>query len=564
MQKLETKFWCHMMVGAGYVTYIDRFHELARLVPHLITLDRKRIERNENVRDDNKRSRTGRAFVTITNPVRKEYTVQDLSVQTAVITITLRCLVYGGTDHYKAACPRLTRAPRPGGNHQNQPMAIKGGQGHGNNGNQACRGAFMMGAKEARQDSNIVTGKFTLNNHYATTLFDFAVDYSFISTTFIPMLETEPNDIDFCYEIKIASGQLVEINKVICDCKLEIEDHTFDIDLIPFGHGSFDVIVGMDWLSRHKAKIVFHEKLVIIPLPHSEILRVLGEKPKEKVRCLMSAKTEEQRLKDIVIVRNFPKLRVYEDDIPKTAFRTRYGHFEFTVMPFGLTNAPAGKEQEEAFQILKDKLCNASVLALPDRPKDFVVYCDASATDCEIRYHPGKANVVADALSRKERTKPERVRAMNMTIRSSIKDRIPVTQNEASEVVDALAEMLQGLDKHMKRKSDGACGHDAIWVIVDRLTKFAHFLPMRKDYKMDRLAKLYLNEYIARYDVPILIISDRDSHFTSRFWQSMQEALRTRLDMSMAYHPQIDGQSERTIQTLKDMLRACVMDFGGS
>ncbi|GJS86686.1 putative reverse transcriptase domain-containing protein [Tanacetum coccineum] len=107
-------------------------------------------------------------------------------------------------------------------------------------------------------------------------------------------------------------------------------------------------------------------------------------------------------------------------------------------------------------------------------------------------------------------------------------------------------------------------GHDTIWVIVDRLTKSAHFLPMREDYKMERLARLYLNEIVARHGVPISIISDHDSRFTSRFWQSMQEALGTRLDMSTAYHPQTDGQSERTIQTLEDMLRACVLDFGGS
>ncbi|GKG21074.1 putative reverse transcriptase domain-containing protein, partial [Tanacetum coccineum] len=81
-------------------------------------------------------------------------------------------------------------------------------------------------------------------------------------------------------------------------------------------------------------------------------------------------------------------------------------------------------------------------------------------------------------------------------------------------------------------------GHDTIWVIVDRLTKSAHFLPMREDYKMDGLARLCLNEIIARHGVPISIISDRDSHFTSRLWQSMQEALGTRLDMSTAYRPQ--------------------------
>ncbi|GJR14963.1 putative reverse transcriptase domain-containing protein [Tanacetum coccineum] len=107
-------------------------------------------------------------------------------------------------------------------------------------------------------------------------------------------------------------------------------------------------------------------------------------------------------------------------------------------------------------------------------------------------------------------------------------------------------------------------GHDTIWVIMNRLTKSTHFLPMREDYKMDRLARLYLNEIISRQGVQILIISDRDSRFTSRFWQTMQEALGARLDMSSTYHPQTDDQSKRTIQTLEDMLRACVLNFRGS
>ncbi|KAI3805023.1 hypothetical protein L1987_27018 [Smallanthus sonchifolius] len=105
-------------------------------------------------------------------------------------------------------------------------------------------------------------------------------------------------------------------------------------------------------------------------------------------------------------------------------------------------------------------------------------------------------------------------------------------------------------------------GCDTIWVIVDRLTKSAHFLPIKETDKMEKLTRTYLKEVVARHGVPISIISDRDSRFTSRFWQSLQKALGTRLDMSTAYHPQTDGHSERTIQTLEDMLRACVVDFG--
>ncbi|KAJ9544791.1 hypothetical protein OSB04_024498 [Centaurea solstitialis] len=583
----------------------------------------------------------------------------------------------------------------------------------------------------------------------------------------------------------------------------------------------------------------------------------------------------------------YHQMRVREEDIAKTAFRTRYGHYEFLVMPFGLTNAPAvfmdlmnrvcrpyldkfvivfiddiliysqskedheqhlrlilellkaeklydkfskcefwirevhflghvvnkegihvdpakieaikkweapktpteirqflglavyyrrfianfsriaqplttltqkdkkfiwGEKQEEAFQLLKHKLCNAPILALPEGTDNFVVYCDASHQglgcvlmqnekviayasrqlkvheknytthdlelgavvfalqiwrhylygtkctiytdhkslqhildqkmlnmrqrrwvellsdyDCEIKYHPGKANVVADALSRKERVKPIRTRAMGMIVQTSLKSQILEAQREALKVDNLKKETLHKMEIELEEKSDGVryfkdriwvpkvdqlrklimdeahqsrysihprydkmykglkehfwwpemkkdiatyvskcltCarikaehqrpsgllqqpeipewkwerismdfvtklpktkkGHDSIWVIVDRLTKSAHFLPIKESFSIDRLAQLYVDEIVMRHGVPISIISDRDSRFTSRFWQSLQAALSTSVDLSTAYHPQTDGQTERTIQTLGDMLRACVLEFGGS
>ncbi|KAL0295083.1 UNVERIFIED_CONTAM: Transposon Tf2-11 polyprotein [Sesamum angustifolium] len=103
--------------------------------------------------------------------------------------------------------------------------------------------------------------------------------------------------------------------------------------------------------------------------------------------------------------------------------------------------------------------------------------------------------------------------------------------------------------------------HDAIWVIMDRLTKSAHFLPIRLGDSLDKLAELYVQEIVRLHGVPVSIVSNRDSRFTSRFWGSLQGALGTKLHFSIAFHPQTDGQSKRTIQTLEDMMRACIMEF---
>ena len=106
--------------------------------------------------------------------------------------------------------------------------------------------------------------------------------------------------------------------------------------------------------------------------------------------------------------------------------------------------------------------------------------------------------------------------------------------------------------------------HDAIWVIADRLTKFAHFVSVNVEDSLEKLAQLYVDEIVRLHGVPVLIVSDLDPRFTSRFWPSLQIASGTRLHFSTAFHPPTDGLSERTIQTLEDMLRACVMEFKGS
>ncbi|GJS73436.1 putative reverse transcriptase domain-containing protein [Tanacetum coccineum] len=275
-----------------------------------------------------------------------------------------------------------------------------------------------------------------------------------------------------------------------------------------------------------------------------------------------------------------------------------------------------GEERERAFQTLKDKLCNAPILALFDGPKDFVVYCDASGLGLGcVLMQKGKRGL--DEMI--ERRSDGALYYLDQTwvplkgdVRTLIMDEAYKSKYFVHLGADKMYYDLRdrywwlGMKKDIvvydsrcltclkvkaeHQRSSGllqqpeipkwkwemiamdfvtklpktSSGHATIWVIVDRLTKSAHFLPMREDYKIDRLARLYLNEIVARHNVPISIISDRNSRFTSRFWQTMQEALGTKLDISTAYHPQTDGQSECTIQTLEDMLRAYVLDFGGS
>ncbi|KAJ9545620.1 hypothetical protein OSB04_025327 [Centaurea solstitialis] len=574
----------------------------------------------------------------------------------------------------------------------------------------------------------------------------------------------------------------------------------------------------------------------------------------------------------------YHQLRVKEADIHKTAFRTRYGHFEFLVMPFGLTNAPAafmdlmnwvcrpmldrsvivfiddilvysktkedhmvhlrevlevlrkerlyakfskcafwleeaqflghvvnregikvdpskieavmswevpttpteirsflglagyyrrfiqdffkiavpltrltkksepfvwGSEQQTAFETLRRKLCEAPVLTLPEGVEDMTVYCDASHLglgcvlmqrgrviayasrqlkpheanypthdlelaavvfalkiwrhylygvkctiytnhrslryfleqpnlnmrqrrwldvvkdyDCEILYHPGKANVVADALSRKSDRTSLRISHLKMDVTTSFVDVVRRAQEEASREENQNGERIRGQMSALVRDSRGLltrygrvwvpragaaqqtlleeahksrfsihpratkmyrdlrterrgslCGvvfaclkvkaehqrphgkmqpleipewkwenitmdlitklpktprkFDAIWVIVDRLTKSALFLAIRESSTAEQLAEIYVKEVVSRHGVPVSIISDRDVRFTSRFWEQFHSE-QYQTAFQYAYHPQTDGQSERTIQTLEDMLRACVLDFGGS
>nr|GEV85753.1 reverse transcriptase domain-containing protein [Tanacetum cinerariifolium] len=531
------------------------------------------------------------------------------------------------------------------------------------------------------------------------------------------------------YVVELANGRISKTNTVLRGCTFRLVGHPFNIDLMPVELGSFEVNIGMYWLTNHHVmetedkseenrledvpvvrdfpKVFPEEFSGLPPMRQVEfpINLVLGAAP---VACapyrlaltnMQELSTKLQELSDKGFMRTGSSYRgaplvITNSEFERKTFRRQcLGHdtitskskeehaehlklvLEFLKKEELYTKFPKCKfwmsksvkfdwseKAEAAFQLLKQKLCSASILALSEGSENFVVYCDASrkglgvvfdATgeghslrkelnmrhrrwlellsdyDCEIRYHPGKANVVEarreenygteDLCGMIKNLEPRtdgmlclrnrswipyfgKLRALIMHESHKLKYSIHHGSNKMYQDLKKLywwlnmkVEIATYVSKcltHARVKAKcqkpssllvqpvisvwkwenikmdivtklakTSLGQDAIWIIIDRLTKSDHFLPVKEIDSMEKLMRQYSKKVVSRHGVSVLIISNRDSTFTSHFWQSLNKALDTQLDMSTAYHLQTGGQSERTIQTIKDMLHACVIDI---
>ncbi|GJS97358.1 putative reverse transcriptase domain-containing protein [Tanacetum coccineum] len=433
------------------------------------------------------------------------------------------------------------------GNPQNHQNNQRQNQGNPKGSNQALTNTqggrkhlqiFSPSAEAAMKDNNVVNGTFLINNVYASVLFDTGADRSFVSYVFSKYIDIPPTTLDTNYDVELADGKTQKYIDQGC-------------------------------------------QVFLIQMTKQE-----------------KAETQERRIEDVPIVKDFPE--VFPEDFPGLLpTRQVEFHIELITGAAPVARAPyrlAPAEMKELAEQLKELSNKGS--------DDFVVYCDASIK--------GLGAVLMQRMkAQREAVKIENIKAEDISgMLKKLEARADGTLCLDNRRADKMYHDLKMLywwpnmkaniatyvskcltyakDKAEHQRPSGllvqpdipewkwenitmdfitklpktAAGYDSIWVIVERLTKSTHFLPMKETDSIEKLTRLYMKEIVAIHGIPVSIISDRDSHFTSRVWQSLHNALGTQLDLSTAYHPQTDGQSERTIQPLEDMLRACVIDFG--
>ncbi|GJU39329.1 putative reverse transcriptase domain-containing protein [Tanacetum coccineum] len=321
------------------------------------------------------------------------FTLMGQLVNQKVVT----CFKCGRQGHYKSDFPKL----------KDQNRGNKAGN---KNGIGEARGkAYVLVRGDANPDSNVVKGTFLLNNHYASMIFDSGVDRSFVLTTFSTLLDVTPNTLDVSYTVELADGRISKTNTVLRGCTLGLLGHPLNIDLMPVELGSFDIIIGMDWLANHHVVIVCDEKIVLAPSELQELstqLQELSDKgfirpssspwgapvlfvkkkdgsfrmcidyrelnkltvknryPLPRIDELFDQLQRSKVYSKIDLRSGYHQLRVREEDIPKAAFKIRYNHYEFQVISFGLTNAPA------IFMDLMNQVCK------PNLDKFVIVFID--------------------------------------------------------------------------------------------------------------------------------------------------------------------------------------------
>nr|GEY86053.1 putative reverse transcriptase domain-containing protein [Tanacetum cinerariifolium] len=629
IQKLESEFWNLKVKGLDLWNYNHHFQELALMCERMFPEEAKKARdcknrpaaNNNNINNNQRAQRANARGIT--------------------------CFECGVQGHYKSECPKLKN----------------GNQGNRAGNENAVARAYAVGTAGTNPNSNVITGTFLLNNRYASVLFNTGADRSFVSTTFSSLIDIILTTLDHGYDVELADVpgaapvarapyQLAPSEmKELSDQLKELADKDFiRPSSSPWGapflfvkkkDGSFRMCIDYRELNKLMVKNRY-------PLPRIDDL--FNQLQGSSIYSMIDLRL------------GYHQLRVQEEDIPKTAFRTRYGHYKFQVMPFGLTNAPAvfmdlmnrvckpylnkfvivfiddiliysrnkqeheehlklilellkkeqlyaklskcefwipkvqflghvinsqgihvdpakiksikdwaspktatkirqflglagklssngGDKQEEAFQVIKQILCSAPILALPKGSEDFVVYCDASIKGL---------GVVLMQREKTEAMKPENLKSEDVGGM--------LTENSKDPEKPRKEKLEPRVDRTLclNNRSWLPCYGELRTLIMHESHKLKYSVHPGSDKMYQDMKLLYwwpnMKANIATYVSKCLKV--KAEHQKPSGLLAIQKAMGTQLDMSMTYHLETDGQSERTIHTLEDMLRACVIDFG--
>ncbi|GJR31266.1 putative reverse transcriptase domain-containing protein [Tanacetum coccineum] len=408
--------------------------------------------------------------------------------------------------------------------------------------------AYVLGGGEANPYPNIVTGMFLLNNHYASMLFDSGFDRSFVSTTFSTSLDIIHDTLDVSYVVKLTDRRISETNTVLRGCTLGLLGHPFNIDLMPVELGSFDVIIGMDWLANHHAVIVCDEKIVQIPYG-DEVLIVQGDRSdkgkKSKLSIISCTKTQKYIKRDFpaVFPEDFPGLppmRKVDFQIDLVLSAAPVAHAPYRLAPTELQELSTQLQELSDKGFIRPREEFQKTVCKPYLDKFLIVFVDDiliySKSEEE---HAEHLKLILELLKKEE------------LYAKISKCEFWLSKVEARREENYGTEYLGGMIKNLEPRADETlCLRNRCWIpcFGNLRTLIMHESHMSKysihpgsDKMYQDLKKLY-------------------------WWPNMKAEIATyvstQLDMSTAYHPQMDGQSERTIQTLEDMLHACEIDFG--